>query len=43
MSTPESFDIEDLLTEAGVAFTVVDRCPHPQCELCADEGLSAAA
>ena len=36
-------DIEQLLTDAGLEFTVVDRCPEPTCELCRDKGLPVAA
>ena len=43
MSAPEYVDIEDLLAAAGIEFAVVDRCPHPGCELCRDKGLPAAA
>ncbi len=36
-------NIEELLTEAGIDFTVVDRCPDTGCELCHDKELPAAA
>lgn len=39
----ETVDIEVLLTDAGIEFTVVDRCPHPACDVCADRDVPAAA
>lgn len=36
-------DIEELLSAVGIEFTVVQRCPHPQCVVCTDGGLSVAA
>lgn len=36
-------DIEELLTAAGIEFTVVAACPHPQCEICKPDDLSVAA
>jgi hypothetical protein len=43
MNTPTDLDIEELLSAAGIDFTVVERCPHPECELCVDARLAAAA
>lgn len=43
MNTPTALDIEELLTEAGIDFTAVARCPYPHCEVCGDDQLSAAA
>ncbi len=40
---PETADIEQLLTEAGLEFTFVDRCPDPACEICARSDVPAAA
>jgi hypothetical protein len=39
----DTTDIEELLRAAGIEFTVVQRCPHPQCVVCADSRLSVAA
>ncbi len=39
----KSIDIEELLSAAGIDFTVVERCPYAECELCADKGLPVAA
>lgn len=33
----------DTLAEAGVSFTVVDRCPAPGCPVCSPPAVSAAA
>lgn len=41
-SDVDTTDIEVLLSAAGIDFTVVERCPHPDCRICADR-LSAAA
>lgn len=35
--------IEDLLEAAGFDFAVVDRCPEPDCHLCSQTNLAAAA
>ena len=43
MSTQENLDIEQLLTEAGLDFTVVERCPVAGCEVCDADNLPAAA
>lgn len=40
---PELVDIEQLLADAGIEFTVVDRCPDPACEICARRDVPAAA
>ncbi len=42
-SSPEYENIEELLADAGIDFTVVDRCPYAACEVCRDKGLPAAA
>jgi hypothetical protein len=42
-TTPSSHELERLLTEAGIAFTIVARCPDPTCVICAPETLPAAA
>ncbi len=34
--------LEVLLTEAGMSFEVVDRCLHPECEICTAIALEAA-
>ena len=34
---------EQLLADAGFTFTVVDACPHPECEICAAAPMPAAA
>lgn len=35
--------LEVLLAEAGLSFEVVERCQHPECEICAKKlGLEAA-
>ena len=39
----EITEIETLLANAGLDFTVVDRCPHPACDICVDQEVSAAA
>jgi hypothetical protein len=39
----KNIDIEELLSAAGIDFTVVERCPYADCELCADKGLPVAA
>lgn len=36
-------DVEQLLSAAGIRFTVVERCPHRACRLCANKGLPVAA
>jgi len=41
--TPSSQDLERLLTEAGIGYTVVERCPHPACEVCRPVDLPSAA
>jgi len=43
MDTSMKLSVGELLAEAGIKFTVVDRCPHPRCEVCVDSRLSAAA
>jgi hypothetical protein len=42
-ANPEILDIEELLAVAGIEFTVVAACPHPQCEICNADDLSVAA
>jgi hypothetical protein len=42
-TTDEFTDIERLLTEAGLSFTIVDHCPDPACEICAAQEVPAAA
>lgn len=39
----EITDIEQLLTDAGIGFTVVARCPDHECDICAGSSVSAAA
>jgi len=45
MNTTEAeiTDIEQLLTQAGIEFTVVARCPDPGCDICARSDVAAAA
>ena len=40
---PEPADIEQLLAEVGMDFTVVDHCPDSTCDVCAHRKVSAAA
>lgn len=35
--------LENLLAAAGFDFSVVDRCPHPGCDICSKDELAAAA
>ena len=42
-SNTEYEDVEQLLSAAGIRFTVVERCPDQACQLCADKGLPVAA
>ncbi len=42
-ANPEIPDIEELLSAAGVEFTIVAACPHPKCEICNAGDLSVAA
>lgn len=42
ITTPEIMDIEKLLAEAGIDFTVVPRCPDPACEVCRTDVPAAA-
>jgi hypothetical protein len=39
----ETTDIEQLLRQAGIEFTVVARCPDPGCDICAGSDVVAAA
>jgi len=41
MKTEQS--IEELLEAAGFDFAVVERCPDPDCELCASPEFPIAA
>lgn len=43
MSTSEPETIEQLLAEAGIDYAIVDRCPHPTCEVCTGHEVPAAA
>jgi len=36
-------NLEELLEAAGFDFVVVERCPDPDCELCASPDLPVAA
>ena len=36
-------NIEELLAEAGIEFTIVDRCPDPGCVVCSRGELPKAA
>lgn len=40
---PSPHELERLLAEAGIAFTVVARCPDPACALCPPVTLPSAA
>jgi hypothetical protein len=40
---PSPPELERLLAEAGIAFTVVDRCPAAACVLCRPVTLPSAA
>lgn len=42
-SNPEPVEIEELLSAAGIEFAVVERCPHPACDVCVGEAVPAAA
>lgn len=33
----------EALTAAGISFTVVERCPAPDCAVCSPPAVSAAA
>ena len=43
MSTQETIDTEQLLAEAGLDFTVVERCPVVGCEVCDADHVRIAA
>ncbi len=36
-------NIEELLTAAGLSFTLVDRCPDPVCPVCQRDEVARAA
>ncbi len=43
MKNVKTESLEELLEAAGFQFEVVDRCPHPRCEVCRPTEVSKAA
>lgn len=37
---PQNIDLERMLSDAGITYTVVDRCPLPTCVACSDDEVS---
>jgi hypothetical protein len=43
MSTANTLDLEQMLADAGLDFSVVERCPVVGCEICDADDIKVAA